>query len=578
VSLPMNSETMLLNRIQYALPRGQTLPEDVWQRRHRGILTLLWLHVIGLPLFGIAQGYGVAHCLAEGAAIAVPATLATFVGGRKIRAALVSLGLLTSSALLVHFSGGYIEAHFHFFVMIVVLTLYEDWSPFLLAVAYVAIHHGLAGALDPDSVYNHPAGREQPWKWAGIHALFIAGAGSAGVLAWRLNEDVRHRLRSVVDFSPDAIFSTTLDPCVENWNRGAERIYGYSAEEIRGQHLSVLVPEDRRDEVGWIIEQVNAGKSVENFETVRVRKDGQRIDVSLTVAPTNDSSGRVTGYSAIARDITESKRAEQNLKEAREEADRLKREFFSLVSHELRTPLASIKGYSELMMGGDAGERSAEEQRFLDVIVRNTDRLERLVDDLLLLALVEAGTFTLETRDVDLGRLVSDCVEAARPLADDKNIDLTFEAEPVGNCSVDSHRLEQLLDNLISNALKYTPQGGQVSTRLGRENGRVRIEVEDSGIGIPAKEQQFLFDRFFRATTATSGAIPGIGLGLTIVKAIVEAHRGTVQVESEEGRGTTFRVDLPFEAGPQPRSTDGGLEVGTDRGEPERAGSLNGRR
>jgi signal transduction histidine kinase len=124
---------------------------------------------------------------------------------------------------------------------------------------------------------------------------------------------------------------------------------------------------------------------------------------------------------------------------------------------------------------------------------------------------------------------------------------LIFQAEPVGSCSADGHRLEQLLDNLITNALKYTPEGGQVATRLGRENGYVRIEVEDSGMGIPAKEQQFLFDRFFRATSATTEAIPGVGLGLTVVKAIVEAHRGRIQVESEEGRGTTFRVVLPLE-------------------------------
>jgi PAS domain S-box-containing protein len=528
----------LLNRIQYALPRGQTLPDDVWERRHRGILTLLWLHV---------QGYGVTHSLAEGAIVCAPAVLASFGWSRKIRAGLVSLGLLTSSALIVHFSGGYIEAHFHFFVMIVVLTLYEDWAPFLLAVAYVAVHHGLGGALDADSVYNHAAGRADPWGWAGIHAFFVLGAGTASVMAWRLNEDVRHRLRSVVDFSHDAIFSTTLDAEIESWNRGAERIYGYSADEVRGQHVSILVPDDHRDEVPLIVEHVLAGNSVEDFETVRVRKDGQRIDVALTVAPTRDSGGRITGYSAIARDVTEHKRAEQNLKEAREEADRLKQEFFSLVSHELRTPLASIKGYSELLLSGDGGERSAEQRRFLEVITRNTNRLERLVDDLLLVARVEAGTFSLEAREVDVGRLISDCVEAAKPLADDKNIDLIFQAEPVGSCSADGHRLEQLLDNLISNALKYTPEGGQVATRLGRENGYVRIEVEDSGIGIPAKEQQFLFDRFFRATSATAEAIPGVGLGLTVVKAIVEAHRGRIQVESEEGRGTTFRVVLPLE-------------------------------
>jgi PAS domain S-box-containing protein len=536
-----------VDRIRFALPRGQMLPHDAWERRHRGILTLLWLHVVGIPLFGISQGYGVRHCLAEGVAIAVPAALASFGESRKRRAALVSLGLLTASALLVHFSGGYIEAHFHFFVMIVVLTLYEDWTPFLLAVAYVAIHHGLAGAVDPNSVFNHSAGRAHPWKWAGIHALFIAGAGLASVTAWRLNENVRHQLSSVVDSSHDAIFSTSLGAVIQHWNKSAERIYGYSPDEARGEHVAILVPEDRRDEVGWILEEVRNGRSVEEFETVRVRKDGDPIDISMTISPTTDSTGRITGYSAIARDITERKRAEQRLQETRDETDRVKQEFFALVSHELRTPLTSLKGYARLLLQGEAGELPDDGRRFVEIMTRNTDRLERLVDDLLLVARLEGGGFTVQRSDVDLRRLVSESVEAARPVAESKSIEMTLDVEPVGTCPGDRQRLEQLLDNLISNALKYTPQGGRVATRLQRENGHVTIEVEDSGVGIPLEEQQFVFDQFFRASRATADAIPGVGLGLTIVKAIAEAHQGAVKVQSEDGRGATFRVELPLE-------------------------------
>jgi PAS domain S-box-containing protein len=536
------------NRIQYSLPRGRTLPNDVWESRHRGILVLLWLHVVAIPIFAISQGYSVGHSLFEGGFIALPALLASFGGNRKARAALVSLGLLTSSALLVHFSGGYIEAHFHFFVMIVVLTLYEDWIPFLLAVAYVVVHHGLGGAIDSHSVFNHAAGQAHPWKWAGIHAFFVAGAGLASVLAWRLNEDVRHRLTSVIDSSHEAIFSTSSDTSIMSWNRGAERIYGYPAEEIIGKPVSLLVPEDHRDEVPSILEQVRAGKIVEEFETVRLRKGGGRFDVSLTISPTRDPTGKITGYSAVGRDITERKRAEERVREAREEADQLKQEFFALVSHDLRTPLTSIRGYADLMLHGQAGEIPEQGRDFLGVIKRNTQRLERLVDDLLLVAQLESGTFTLETSKVDLRTLLADCVEAARPLADDKEIDLTVEADPEVHYSGDRLRLEQLVENLISNALKYTPEGGKVATRLHRENGDVQIEVEDSGIGIALEEQEFLFDRFFRASTATTGAIPGVGLGLTIVKAIADAHHGSVEVESQEGEGTTFRVQLPLAA------------------------------
>jgi PAS domain S-box-containing protein len=535
----------LWSRIVQALPRGHTLPDGAWERRHRGILILLWLHVVGIPVFGLAEGYGVVHSIGEGGLVALPALLAsTSKASRKVRAGLVSLGLLTSSALIVHFSGGYIEAHFHFFVMIVVLTLYEDWFPFLLAVAYVVIHHGLAGAFDPGSVFNHAAGREHPWRWAGIHAFFVASAGAAGVVAWRLNEDVRHQLTAVVNSSNDAIYTTGLDAIIQTWNRGAERTYGYSADDVKGQHVSFLVPTDRRQEISWAIEQVKGGQSIEHWETVRVRKDGQRVDVSLTISPTTDSAGRIIGYSSIARDITERKRAAEELDRAREEADRMKSEFFALVSHDLRTPLASIKGYSELLTDS-AATLPDQERHFLEVITRNTNRLERLVDDLLFVAQIEAGTFTVATREVNLSQLVSDCVEGAKPRAQEKDVDLILAAEPHVRLSGDDQRLAQLLDNLISNALKYTPEGGRVEATLQRENGNVRIDVKDSGIGIPAEEQQFLFDRFFRASTAKEAAVPGVGLGLTIVKAITEAHGGRIEVESQEGRGTTFRVELP---------------------------------
>jgi PAS domain S-box-containing protein len=538
----------VLSRIHYALPSGHTLPDDAWERRHHGILTLLWMHVIGVPLFGMAEGYGVVHSIAEGGVvIAVPALLATFLrSSRKVRAGLVSLGLLTSSALIVHFSGGYVEAHFHFFVMIVVLTLYEDWFPFLLAGAYVVIHHGLAGALDPKSVFNHPAAWAHPWRWAIIHAIFVSAAGVAAVLAWRLNEDMRRRLTSIVDSSDDAIFSTTLDGAIETWNRGAERIYGYSPDEIKGRHISILVPDGDPDKLPWTLQEARAGKSVENFEAVRVRKDGRRICVSLTTSVIWDTTGRAIGFSTIARDITERKRAAEELKEAQEEADRMKDEFFELISHDLRTPLASIKGYADLLASGDGGELPEQGRQFVEVIVRNTARLERLVDDLLFLAHVESGSFSVHRREVDLGRVASESVEAAKPRAEEKQIELKFESEPLTQVAGDEQRLGQLLDNLISNAIKYTPEGGRVETRLHRQNGSAEIEVKDSGIGIPPEEQHFLFKRFFRASTATDQSIPGVGLGLTIVKAIAEAHGGEIDVESAPGDGTTFRVKLPL--------------------------------
>lgn len=176
-----------------ALPQGRTLPDAAWERRHRAMLCLLWAHAIVLPLYGLYAGYGLVHSLSHAAALVAAGVLAMF-GSRRFRSAVVSVGLLTSSALLVHSSGGIIEAHFHFFVMIVVLTMYEDWFPFLVAVAYVVLHHGVVGALDAGAVYNHPDAVAHPWKWAAIHGGFVLAAGIACVASWRLNEDVRAEL------------------------------------------------------------------------------------------------------------------------------------------------------------------------------------------------------------------------------------------------------------------------------------------------------------------------------------------------------------------------------------------------
>jgi signal transduction histidine kinase len=228
------------------------------------------------------------------------------------------------------------------------------------------------------------------------------------------------------------------------------------------------------------------------------------------------------------------------------ELDRLKDEFLSLVSHELRTPLTSIRGYLDLVLDEEAGELNPEQRRFLKAVERNSGRLLRLVGDLLFVAQADAGRLTLERAKVDVAALAADCVEAARPVADQRTIDLQLATVPVPALVGDRGRLAQVLDNLVSNALKFTPEGGRVEVRTSTTDDCVYLEVEDSGIGIPAAEQPRLFERFFRAASATEQAIPGTGLGLAIVKAIVEAHAGRIEVVSAPGKGTTFRVELPL--------------------------------
>jgi len=234
-----------------------------------------------------------------------------------------------------------------------------------------------------------------------------------------------------------------------------------------------------------------------------------------------------------------------------QEGERLKDEFFALVSHELRTPLTSIIGYLELVLD-DEEELSEEARRFLEVVERNAKRLLRLVGDMLFVAQVEAGRLSLESSEVDLNGVASDSVEAARPAAERAGVTLSLEAEPVGRVLGDRDRFGQMLDNLISNALKFTPDQGRVDVRLADAGGHAVVEVADTGMGIPDAEQQRLFERFFRASSATSRAVPGAGLGLTIVKTIVEAHGGTVGLTSRENEGTTVRVELPYERAQAP--------------------------
>ena len=361
--------------------------------------------------------------------------------------------------------------------------------------------------------------------WVGTLADVTAEVGA---------EAAASHFRAVIESSHDAIISKDLDGLITSWNAGAERLYGFAAGEAVGQHISILIPHGREDEASEVLSRAGLGETYD-FESERRRKDGTLVDVSLSTSPILAIGGGIVGASIIARDISDRRKAEH-----------LKDEFLALVSHELRTPLSSIVAHTELLLEDDLVEETVRHQ-FLEVIARNSTRLERLVGDLLFVAQLESANLSLSMTDVDISAVAAEAVEAVKPRAKQSGLEVTLVA-PAERILVrgDPDRLGQAIDNLVSNAMKYSPEGGAVTVRISLDHTQCSIEIEDHGIGINADENSVLFDRFFRGSTATNLHIQGVGLGLSIVKRIVEGHGGVVGVRSQLGAGATFTITLPI--------------------------------
>jgi signal transduction histidine kinase len=287
-------------------------------------------------------------------------------------------------------------------------------------------------------------------------------------------------------------------------------------------------------------------------EPERYRQRMQEIASERGEATTDEfevaGTGRVfRGYTAPVPDTPEGLKGRiWTLREvtADRELDRMRDAFVATVSHELRTPLTSISGFLEMLLDEEHALGESGRQ-YLDVIRRSTDRLHALVEDLLLIAQIEAHRIELELSPVDMGALARTTAESARPAAADKGIEIDVRVDSPPRVEGDAVRLGQVLDNLVSNAVKFSSEGGRVVITAEADGDRARVTVSDNGIGIPADEQPQIFSRFFRASTATRGAIPGTGLGLAISRALVEQHGGTISLSSREGEGTEISISLP---------------------------------
>jgi PAS domain S-box-containing protein len=381
-------------------------------------------------------------------------------------------------------------------------------------------------------------------------------------LATRMLAARAQTMTSVIDaVTEQSIIGTDRDGIIRVWNPGAEKMLGLPRLEVvrKRSILEFHVPEeleaaaeDGRSATG-LAALVHAaqkhGSDVRDWTYVAA--DGQTRTVSVAITPRSDDQGTHAGWNFVGTDMTEARATE-----------RMKDQFVSLISHELRTPLTSILGYLELVLEDDDQPLTDEQRSYLTTVERNADRLLRLVGDLLFTAQVDAGRFTLKPEDVDLAAVVRSAEESVRVTAAAAAVEIVLDVPDEGLVVAgDAVRLGQACDNLVSNAVKFTPAGGRVTLSLRRAwqtpDGAVTAEprpdaapvaqlaVSDTGIGIPSTEQGKLFTRFFRASTAQKNAVPGVGLGLAITKAITTAHGGMLDLVSAEGAGTTFTLTLP---------------------------------
>jgi PAS domain S-box-containing protein len=374
-------------------------------------------------------------------------------------------------------------------------------------------------------------------------------------------ERSREQLASIVDYSDDAIVGKSLNGTIINWNKGAERLYGYVAEEVIGQPVSILLPPDRSEELGEIIAKLRRGEIVRE-ETVRRRKDGTLIDVALTVSPIKSSRGEVTAASAITRDISERKQAElqilnlnRKLEESASEADaanRAKSTFLSTMSHEIRTPMNAILGYAQLMARDP--ELSSESKINLKIIGRSGEHLLALINDVLDMSKIEAGRIELNPATFNLFRLLEDLAAMFRLRAGAKGLrfEMSMDGETVPYVVADEGKTRQVLINLLGNAVKFTDLG-HIELRVcveqrGADELWLSASVADTGRGVSGEDQRTLFEPFSQVRSGRD-SLKGTGLGLAISRKYARLMGGDITVAGNSGGGSIFHFEIPVERG-----------------------------
>jgi len=442
-----------------------------------------------------------------------------------------------------------------------------DWrkvgSSLLMGAAIPAMHYtgmaaaDFAAASEPGQLHHALAiSSLGTTAIAGSTFLVLALALGTSMLDRHLarHAGVLSRFAAIVESSHDAIVATTMDGTVVAWNPGAERLWGYGAGDVLGRSVSLLEAPARLGETGALIPRIAGGEQLANYETVRRRKDGSLVDVSITYSPIRDRAGEVNGISAIARNITERKQADAAMRSARdlaEQAAHARSAFLANMSHEIRTPMNAILGLTELALGS---ELTAEQRRQLELVHAAGEGLLTILNDVLDFSKIEGDYIELEAIAFDLPGLVHATARLLALKAAQQGVELVCDVSPdVPNRVIgDPGRLRQVLINLLGNAIKFTPAGEIVASvaveRQDRDAVVLRLAVRDTGVGIPADKLESIFDAFSQADVSTTRKYGGTGLGLAICRRLVRLMGGELRVTSEPGRGSEFACSLPLPA------------------------------
>lgn len=337
---------------------------------------------------------------------------------------------------------------------------------------------------------------------------------------------------AIIESSDDAIISKSNEGIITSWNKGAERLYGYTSKEIVGKPVSVLMPPEKGDDFPFIMKQLHEGKRIEHYETKRLTKDGKILNVSITVSPIKDSSGNIIGASKIARDIT-----------MRIENEKRREEFVSTASHELKTPITTQKAYGELLERMLTKDGDKKYITYVRRINQQTLKITKLIDDLLELSRFQSGTLKMESTEFDINALIKETINDLQTIIPQK---ISYKGIKSTKMYGDRDRIGQVLNNLLTNASKYSPGSHKIEVVSSKKDNYVVTSIKDYGIGIEREYFTRIFESFFRVSGDDEQTFPGMGIGLSFSREVIKRHKGDIWLESKKGEGSTFYFSLPI--------------------------------